>query len=127
MAGPTRGGRVSGVEFRTYTDPASPVGRSYVVEADLVVLAAHAVENARLLLFSGLANGSDQVGRNLMDHPTILNWALADEERGPVGPFRGPGTPPAGRPSASAKGAPGGPRSGSRSATGAGAGPPARR
>ncbi|MFB7620474.1 GMC family oxidoreductase [Kitasatospora sp. NPDC056181] len=91
LAGATRGGRVSGVEFRTYTDPASPVGRSYVVQADMVVLAAHAIENARLLLFSGLANGSDQVGRNLMDHPTILNWALADERRGPVGPFRGPG------------------------------------
>ncbi|MFD8478080.1 GMC oxidoreductase [Kitasatospora sp. NPDC059673] len=91
LAGPTRGGRVSGVEFRTYTDPVSPVGRSYVVEANVVVLAAHAIENARLLLFSGLANGSDQVGRNLMDHPTLLNWALADEKRGPVGPFRGPG------------------------------------
>ncbi|KIQ64730.1 hypothetical protein TR51_11175 [Kitasatospora griseola] len=91
LAGPTMGGRVSGVEFRTYTDPASPVGRSYVVEAGVVVLAAHAIENARLLLFSGLANGSDQVGRNLMDHPTVLNWALADERRGPVGPFRGPG------------------------------------
>ncbi|MFG2695349.1 GMC family oxidoreductase [Kitasatospora sp. NPDC048407] len=91
LAGPTMGGRVSGVEFRAYTDPVSPVGRSYVVEANTVVLAAHAIENARLLLFSGLANGSDQVGRNLMDHPTILNWALADEKRGPVGPFRGPG------------------------------------
>ncbi|MEU2393532.1 GMC family oxidoreductase [Streptomyces sp. NPDC007369] len=91
LGGATRGGRVGGVEFRTYTDPASPVSRSYVVEADIVVLAAHAIENARLLLFSGLANGSDQVGRNLMDHPTILNWALADEKDGPVGPFRGPG------------------------------------
>ncbi|MGW4898350.1 GMC family oxidoreductase [Kitasatospora sp. NPDC004240] len=91
LAGATRGGRVSGVEFRTYDDPASPVSRSHVVEADMVVLAAHAIENARLLLFSGLANGSDQVGRNLMDHPTILNWALAEEARGPVGPFRGPG------------------------------------
>ncbi|MFK0257918.1 GMC oxidoreductase [Streptomyces sp. NPDC090445] len=91
LGGVTRGGRVGGVEFRTYTDPASPVSRSYVVEADIVVLAAHAIENARLLLFSGLANESDQVGRNLMDHPTILNWALADEGDGPVGPFRGPG------------------------------------
>ncbi|PSJ30563.1 GMC family oxidoreductase [Streptosporangium nondiastaticum] len=82
---------VSGVEYRTYTDPASPVSRSYVVEADVVVLAAHAIENARLLLFSELANGSGQVGRNLMDHPTVLSWALGAESKGPVGPFRGPG------------------------------------
>ncbi|AOP46266.1 GMC family oxidoreductase [Streptomyces lydicus] len=82
---------VSGVEYRTYTDPASPVSRSYVAEADVVVLAAHAIENARLLLFSELATGSGQVGRNLMDHPTILNWALTPEAKGPIGPFRGPG------------------------------------
>ncbi|MBL1088882.1 MULTISPECIES: GMC family oxidoreductase [Streptomyces] len=87
----TSAGTVTGVEYRTYTDPASPVSRSYLAEADVVVLAAHAVENARLLLFSGLANASGQVGRNLMDHPTLLNWALAPEAGGPVGPFRGPG------------------------------------
>jgi choline dehydrogenase-like flavoprotein len=58
------------------------------------VIAAHAVETPRLLLNSlseatprGVANGSDQVGRNLMDHPTQLSWALADE---PVWPYRGP-------------------------------------
>lgn len=86
-----RNGRVTGVEYRTYTDPASPASQSYLAEADVVVLAAHAIENARLLLFSGLANKSKQVGCNLMDHPTILNWALSPEAEGPVGPFRGPG------------------------------------
>ncbi|MGG7574356.1 GMC family oxidoreductase [Streptomyces sirii] len=84
-------GRVTGVEYRTYTDPVSPVHQTYLAEADVVVLAAHAIENARLLLFSGLANKSGQVGRNLMDHPTLLSWALAPEDKGPVGPFRGPG------------------------------------
>ncbi|MGW1376243.1 GMC family oxidoreductase [Streptomyces sp. NPDC002446] len=84
-------GRVTGVEYRTYTDPASPVHQTFVAEADVVVLAAHAIENARLLLFSDLAKRSGQVGRNLMDHPTLLNWALAPEDQGPVGPFRGPG------------------------------------
>jgi choline dehydrogenase-like flavoprotein len=37
---------------------------------------------------SGVANSSDQVGRNLMDHPTLVTWGLTDE---PVWPFRGPG------------------------------------
>jgi choline dehydrogenase-like flavoprotein len=34
-----------------------------------------------------VANSSDQVGRNLMDHPIQLSWALA---RDPVYPFRSP-------------------------------------
>lgn len=58
------------------------------------VLAAHAIETPRLLLNSasearpgGVANSSDQVGRNLMDHPTQLSWALAPE---PLWPYRGP-------------------------------------
>ncbi|MFD4658171.1 GMC family oxidoreductase [Kitasatospora sp. NPDC058444] len=64
-------------------------GTAHRVEADLVVLAAHAIENARLLLLSGLANRSDQVGRNLMDHPALLTWGLMPS---PVGPYRGPGS-----------------------------------
>ena len=36
---------------------------------------------------TGSANSSDQVGRNLMDHPTQLSWALAND---PVYPYRGP-------------------------------------
>jgi choline dehydrogenase-like flavoprotein len=57
-------------------------GKTYVV-------AAHTVESAKLLLASGVANSSDQVGRNLMDHPTMLTWGLTEE---PVWPFRGPGS-----------------------------------
>ncbi len=62
--------------------------------AKVFVLAAHAIESPRLLLNSaseacpkGLANASDQVGRNLMDHPVQLSWALA---KAPVWPWRGP-------------------------------------
>ena len=58
------------------------------------VIAAHAIEGPRLLLNStseatpnGVANSSDQVGRNLMDHPTQLSWALAGEA---LYPYRGP-------------------------------------
>jgi choline dehydrogenase-like flavoprotein len=60
----------------------------------IFVLAAHAIETPRLLLNSrtetspnGVANSSDQVGRNLMDHPTQLSWARATA---PVWPYRGP-------------------------------------
>jgi glucose dehydrogenase len=60
----------------------------------VVVIAAHAIETPRLLLNSrseatpnGVANASDQLGRNLMDHPAQLSWALAVD---PVWPFRGP-------------------------------------
>jgi choline dehydrogenase-like flavoprotein len=62
--------------------------------ATIFVLAAHAIESPKLLLMSrgttyphGLANSSGQVGRNLMDHPAQLSWALS---RNPVWPYRGP-------------------------------------
>jgi len=57
------------------------------VTSRLVVFAANAIETTKLWLLSGLANRSDQVGRNLMDH-------LAEEVTGlfpqPIYPFRGP-------------------------------------
>lgn len=69
-------------------------GSAGSLQARYFVLAAHAIESPRLLLNSaselipnGVANGSGQVGRNLMDHPTQLSWALANN---PVFPFRGP-------------------------------------
>ncbi|MGW9172983.1 GMC oxidoreductase [Streptomyces decoyicus] len=64
-------------------------GEVSVAHADVVVPAAHAVENARLLLLSGLADRSGQVGRNLMDHPVLLTWGLLPED---TGPYRGPGS-----------------------------------
>jgi choline dehydrogenase-like flavoprotein len=53
----------------------------------LVVLAAHAIETPRLLLYSGLANRSGQLGKNLMDHLQGYCVALSPH---PVYPFRGP-------------------------------------
>ncbi|MFJ4905228.1 GMC oxidoreductase [Streptomyces sp. NPDC093249] len=83
-------GRATGVEYLSYGDGrADGAATRHRVRADVVVLAAHAVENARLLLLSGLANRSDQVGRNLMDHPVLLTWGLLPEQ---VGPYRGPGS-----------------------------------
>ena len=78
--------RVRALEYIPYDDgavPAEPVR----VTAELYVLAGNAVENAKLLLMSGAANGSDQVGRNLMDHPFMMCWALMPDS---VGAFRGP-------------------------------------
>jgi choline dehydrogenase-like flavoprotein len=61
------------------------------VTAKVYVLACHAIENAKLLMLSnkwnGIANSSDQVGRNLMDHPLYLTWALAPQ---PIFGYRGP-------------------------------------
>lgn len=88
VAGPN--GRVTGVEYQRYDDPARPASATRrTARAGIVVLAAHAVENARLLLASGLGNSSGQVGRNLMDHPVLLTWGLMPE---PTGPYRGSGS-----------------------------------
>src|SRR4029077_20709189 len=81
-------GVVSGIRFkRRDGSEGRATGRVYV-------LAAHAIETPRLLLASrqpkapnGVANHSDQVGRNLMDHPTQLSWALSKD---PLWPYRGP-------------------------------------
>lgn len=58
-------GRITGVQ----------VG-DQILRAPIVVLAAGAVQSAVLLLRSGLANGSDQVGRNFMNHNTLAVMAL---------------------------------------------------
>jgi choline dehydrogenase-like flavoprotein len=80
-------GAVSGIEFKCYENPNSPKHTTQVASGALYVLAAHAAENAKLMLASGLASTSGLVGKNLMDHPTLLTWALASE---PVGGYRGP-------------------------------------
>ena len=84
--GPDR--RVAAVSFKR------PDGSVHRVTGKVFVIAAHAIETPKLLLMSrstawpnGAANSSDQVGRNLMDHPTQLSWALA---KNPVYPYRGP-------------------------------------
>lgn len=81
-------GRIAGVEFKRYESEGSTQCTVGVATGTLYVVAAHAVESAKLLLASGAANSSDQVGRNLMDHPFFLTWALNPS---PVGAFRGPG------------------------------------
>lgn len=81
-------GMIASVDFRRAD------GSTGTATAKVFVVAAHGIETPRLLLnsaqdgaASGVANSSDQVGRNLMDHPSRLSWAMAAE---PVWPYRGP-------------------------------------
>lgn len=64
-------------------------GTKGTIEANHYVITAHSIETAKLLLMSDIANSSDQVGRNLMDH---LNGAAGAILPDPVYPFRGPPT-----------------------------------
>ena len=57
--------------------------------AKVYILAAAAIENAKILLESEAANSSKQVGCNLMDHPLILTWGLLEQK---VWSYRGPGS-----------------------------------
>ncbi|HEY0782941.1 MAG TPA: GMC oxidoreductase, partial [Thermoanaerobaculia bacterium] len=81
------GGQVTGIEYQAYADPSSPAHTTRTARGKVYVLAAHAVENAKLLLASDLARSSGLVGRNLMDHPVVLRWGLLPE---PAGAYRGP-------------------------------------
>ncbi|MFX0577746.1 GMC family oxidoreductase [Nocardia nepalensis] len=62
-------------------------GDDVVVTGRFIVLAANAIESPKLLLMSGLANSSDQVGRNLMDH---LQDDISFLFPRSLYPFRGP-------------------------------------
>lgn len=85
------GTRVTGVEVVTSD------GTKHTVQADLVVLAAFAIENPRLLLASatekhpeGLGNASGLVGRYIMTHAAGLIYGLFDEDTRPyMGAFGG--------------------------------------
>jgi choline dehydrogenase-like flavoprotein len=75
-------GRVSGIEYKTYHDPNSPEHAVGTVRGQVYVLSANAIENARLMLASGLTSTSGLMGRNLMDHAYLLSWALLPENAG---------------------------------------------
>lgn len=80
--------KVTGVEYKDRN------GVTKTLTARNVVLAGNGIGTARLLLLSansdfptGLANSSDQVGRNLMHHPTALVTGVFDDY---VDGFKGP-------------------------------------
>jgi choline dehydrogenase-like flavoprotein len=82
-------GMIDGITYKKYETATSLGYSTDVAKGKVYVLAASAIENAKLLLASNAANSSDQVGRNLMDHLCLLTWGLFPEK---VYPFRGPGS-----------------------------------
>ncbi len=78
-------GCVTTVRYKNWR--AEPIAEE-TATAKTVVLAANAIETPKLLLMSdNLANSSDQVGRNLMDHAQFEVIAVSPIK---VHPFRGP-------------------------------------
>ncbi|HRH45238.1 MAG TPA: GMC family oxidoreductase, partial [Pyrinomonadaceae bacterium] len=75
------------IKFVHFIDWLSDDKQKGSVEAKNVILATHGIESARILLYSGLANSSGQVGRNLMDH---LNNEVNGLMLEPIYTFRGP-------------------------------------
>jgi glucose dehydrogenase len=88
-------GRISQINYLQYQDEKGRRTSGGCVSAKVYVIAANAIETPKLLLMSrngertpnGVANRSGMVGRNLMDHPYYVAWALAAEA---VFPYRGP-------------------------------------
>jgi len=80
-------GAITGVVCKTYTDKDAPGHTTGTLRAKTFVLAANAVENARLMLASNLHSSSKLIGRNLMDHAYLLTWGLMPQV---VGTGRGP-------------------------------------
>jgi choline dehydrogenase-like flavoprotein len=90
--------RIAGINFITYKDEAGPKTGNGCIKAKIYVVAANGIETPRLLLMSkngdrtpnGVANSSDMVGRNLMDHPQYVAWGLLPPNSKPAYPYRGP-------------------------------------
>lgn len=74
--------RVTGITVKKYEDFERGTHQTGEIKGKTFVLAANAIENARLMLASGLPGRSDQMGRNLMDHPYVLAWSLLPEDAG---------------------------------------------
>lgn len=96
--------KISKVHLRRYISKEKTDFVEEIIDTSdsIVILAANAFENPKILLNSKytvtengkkvektVANRSDQVGRNLMDHMVMLTWGLFPE---PVYPYRGPGS-----------------------------------
>ncbi|HQY52898.1 MAG TPA: GMC family oxidoreductase [Ignavibacteria bacterium] len=80
-------GSVTGILFQTADGDKIAAGKIFI-------LAGHAIETPKLMLMSktekypnGIANSSDQVGRNLMDHNCVLSYGLTKD---PVYPYQAP-------------------------------------
>ncbi|NMM03239.1 GMC family oxidoreductase [Paraburkholderia sp. RP-4-7] len=73
--------KITAVHYKT------PDGKSVRLTARYFVIAAHGVETPKLLLMSGIANSSGQVGRNMMGH---TGRSIAMLVKDPLWAGRGP-------------------------------------
>jgi choline dehydrogenase-like flavoprotein len=82
-------GRVTGIKYKRYGSTGEGQTQSNEGRASgtIYVLAANAVENAKLMLGSEIPNLNRLMGCNLMDHPFLLAWGLMPEV---TGSLRGP-------------------------------------
>lgn len=83
-------GRVVAIHYKHYINKDRDKYTPGVVrgkENTVFVLAANAVENAKLMLASDLPNINPLMGCHLMDHPFLLAWGLMPEV---TGTMRGP-------------------------------------
>ena len=80
--------QVVGIYCKQYSNDGMPVVQHKIYKGKKYIIAANAIETAKLMLASGARDESNELGRNLMDHPYLLTWGLAKK---PIGAFRGPG------------------------------------
>jgi len=73
--------RVAGAEYEDLR-----TGRTFRVDADVVVVCANGIGTPRLLLMSELANSSGLLGRNLMFHPMAFVEGIFDD---PMDSYKG--------------------------------------
>lgn len=92
----TRVDRIAAQGSITHIEAAWPDGSRITARAKIFVIAANGMETPRLLLMSagesspaGIANSAGQVGRNYMDHPSLVARLLMPK---PVWQGRGPVT-----------------------------------
>ena len=81
-------GAVTAVDAKIYESVDKPQYKVKRFRGRIFILAANAVENARLLLASSKLTGqpvNGLMGRHLMDHPYLLSWALLGNEPGKAG------------------------------------------
>ncbi len=85
-----KGGRATGVSAVIRDPKSGDTVATLEAEGRAVVLAAGAVQTPLVLLKSGIANSSGQVGRNFACHPSLNVVALFEEEvKGWVGALHG--------------------------------------
>ncbi|MET4162723.1 choline dehydrogenase-like flavoprotein [Marinobacterium sp. MBR-111] len=74
----TQNGRATGVEAQVIDPKTKTVKSNVKVNAPIVVLAAGPVQTPIILMQSGIANSSGQVGKNFACHPSLSITAMFD-------------------------------------------------